>query len=211
MANKDLTHIAFIIDRSGSMNGVVESTIKGFNEFMVEQRGAAGEAFMTVVLFDDRYEILHDMVNVKLIPDLDASIDLARGTTALRDAIGRTILKVKEQIQNLDEDDRPAKVLFTIITDGHDNASTDFDTNKLQAALTFQRDVDKWEFLFTGTDETLVTTAQSYGIVKGNTRIYENSTKGVMDNYGTISCATVMYRSAVPGQDSSNLLDDAKL
>jgi len=210
MANKDLTHIAFIIDRSGSMNDVVESTVKGFNEFMIEQRGAAGEALMTVVLFDDRYEILHDMVDVKLVPDIDASLNLARGTTALRDAIGRTILKVKEQIQNLDEDDRPAKVLFIITTDGQDNASTDFDTDKLQAALTFQRDVDKWEFLFTGADEALITTAQSYGIARGNIAFYDNSTKGVMDNYGTISCATAMYRSAVSGQDSSNLMDDAK-
>ena len=210
MANKDLTHIVFIIDRSGSMSDAVESTVRGFNDFMVEQRGAAGEALMTVVLFDDRYEVLHDMVDIKLVPDIDASLHLARGTTALRDAIGRTILKVKEQIQNLDEDNRPAKVLFIVTTDGQDNASTYFDTDKLRAALTFQRDVDKWEFLFTGADEALITTAQSYGITKGNTLVFDKSTRGMMENYGTIRCATAMYRAAVPGQDSSNLMDDAK-
>jgi uncharacterized protein YegL len=204
MANQDKTFIAVIIDRSGSMADMVESTVKGFNEFMLEQRGAAGEARMTVVLFDDRYEVLVDDVDVKLIPDLDANVtNLARGTTAMRDAIGRTIINIKEKIAAMDEDDRPAKVLFVITTDGQDNASTDFDKEKLEKAIKFQRDIDKWEFLFTGADESLILAAQELGISKGNVSVYANTSAGVLKNYHKMSAATVTYRSV--SLDNSNV------
>lgn len=214
MADKNKTFIAFILDRSGSMEDLKESVIKGFNEFMKEQRNAAGEALTTIVLFDDRYELLCDKQDIKNVADLTAETFTPRGTTALYDAIGKTILDVKDYISKMEEDDRPGKVLFIITTDGKENASTDFNTKKIADMVKFQREVDSWEFMFTAADEGAVTTAIEINIPKGNTLQYTTTDSGYVNMYASLNSATTNYRCMV-GNNNSTLLrseedDDSK-
>lgn len=114
---KGLTELVFIIDRSGSMGGLEGDTIGGFNAMLKEQQTIEGEAFVTTVLFDDQYELLHDRINIKAISPLTEKDYTVRGNTALLDAVGKTIHKIRRVQKSTAEDYRAEKVLFVIITD----------------------------------------------------------------------------------------------
>ena len=92
---KNLTELVFIIDRSGSMEGIESDTIGGFNAMLKEQQAVEGDAIVTTVLFDDQYELLHDRINIRAIAPLTYKDYTVRGTTALLDAVGRTIKKIR--------------------------------------------------------------------------------------------------------------------
>jgi uncharacterized protein YegL len=120
------TEIAFILDRSGSMQGHAEAAIAGFNEFLRDQQRVEGQARLTLVLFDDRVEIPIDNIPVSEVVALDTETYTTRGSTALLDAIGQTIDTFKVRIRDLAEQDRPDQVIFAIFTDGEENASHRF-------------------------------------------------------------------------------------
>lgn len=109
---KNLTEMVFILDRSGSMGNLTEDTIGGFNSMIESQKNEEGEAYVTTVLFDDKYELLHDHVNVKEVSPITRKEYYARGMTALLDAVGRTINSVGERLSNTPEEERPEKVIF---------------------------------------------------------------------------------------------------
>jgi len=120
------TEIAFILDRSGSMQIHTEAAIAGFNEFLRDQQQVEGQARLTLVLFDDRIEIPIDNIPVSEVVDLDTGTYTTRGTTALLDVIGTTIDQFKARIRDLPEEHRPGQVIFAIFTDGQENASRRF-------------------------------------------------------------------------------------
>lgn len=146
--DKQLTEIIFLLDRSGSMQGLETDTIGGFNSF-VEKQAQQGRTLLTTVLFDDRYEILHNGCDAAKAR-LDAEQYYTRGSTALLDAVGKTILDVGLRLAKTPEPERPGKILFVITTDGQENASTEFSYSKIQEMITHQRDKYGWEFIFMG-------------------------------------------------------------
>lgn len=113
---ENLTELVFILDRSGSMSGLETDTIGGFNSMLEKQKKESGEAFVTTVLFDDKYELLHDRYDIKGVNLLTEKEYYVRGSTALLDAIGITINNIGKALSNTNEEDRPGKVLFVIIT-----------------------------------------------------------------------------------------------
>ena len=110
---KDLTELVFIIDRSGSMGGLESDTIGGFNSMLKEQQALEGEAVVTTVLFDDKYELLHDRIDIKAVKPLTDKDYTVRGSTALLDALGKTINKIRAVQKATAEEYRAEKVLFT--------------------------------------------------------------------------------------------------
>ena len=114
----NLSELVFILDRSGSMDGLEKDTIGGFNSMLKKQKAEEGEAIITTVLFDDKYELLHDRNNIKGISPITENEYYVRGTTALLDAIGRSIKKIENAHKHTLEAERPSKVLFVITTDG---------------------------------------------------------------------------------------------
>jgi hypothetical protein len=115
--NKDLTEIAFILDRSGSMGAIARDAIGGFNQFLADQQGAPGQARLTVALFDDEYELHVDQVPIAETLPLDGTTYVPRGSTALLDAIGRTIDAIGKRLAATPEDQRPGKVIVAIFTE----------------------------------------------------------------------------------------------
>ena len=135
MKNKT-TEIIFLLDRSGSMEGLEKDTIGGYNSF-VKRQAEEGETRITTILFDDRYEILHSSQNardVKLTPD----DYYTRGSTALLDAIGRSITEANARLAATAEKNKPGKVIMVITTDGLENASTDYSYNQIQKMIKTQ-------------------------------------------------------------------------
>lgn len=176
--NQNLTEIAYILDRSGSMQSLCEPAITGFNSFLREQQDTPGEATFSLVLFDDEYQLHADRSPICEVRPLDASSYVPRGCTALLDAIGRSVDHIGKQLAITAEKDRPAQVIVAIYTDGYENASTDYTEQQIRQMIRHQTNHYGWKFLFLGAHEDAITTACDYGIDPGNASIVNHDTAG---------------------------------
>jgi hypothetical protein len=149
---KDLTEIVFILDESGSMSTCKDDTIGGFNEFIESQKKIKGEVKFTFVKFSDYYKVIHSGESLGAVSPLNEDTYTPTYSTALLDAVGRSITSVGARLAETPEDERPEKVLVVIMTDGYENASTDFSGAKINEMVKLQRDTYNWEFIFLGAD-----------------------------------------------------------
>ena len=133
------TEIVFILDKSGSMSGLEEDTIGGYNSMLKRQQKVEGDVIVTTVLFDNGYEIIHDRTDMSAINPLTEKEYLVGGTTALLDAIGKTIVKIKNANKNIKEEYQASKVMFVIITDGIENASIEYTHEKIKSMIETQK------------------------------------------------------------------------
>ena len=161
---KNLTEIVFILDRSGSMSGLERDTIGGFNSMIEQQKKAEGEALISTVLFDNVSEVLHDRVNVKDIRPMTDRDYTVRGCTALLDAIGGAIHHIGNVHKYARPEDVPEHTMFVITTDGMENASRRYNSEKVKQMIERQKAKYGWEFLFLGANIDAVETASQFGI-----------------------------------------------
>lgn len=180
--NKNITEIIFLLDRSGSMSGLEKETIRGFNAFVEKQIQLEGNTLVTTVLFDDEYEILWSGLEASEVRLTDKEY-YVRGCTALLDAVGETILDVRNRISITTEDQRPRKVQFVITTDGLENSSVEFNYEKVKNLISHQKEVYNWEFLFLGANIDVSEEADKMGIESNNVYQYEASPTGVAEMY----------------------------
>ena len=137
---KGLTELVFILDKSGSMSGLETDTIGGYNAMLKKQQDVEGECRITTVLFDNNYEILHDRIDIRAVRPITEKEYFVGGTTALIDAMGRTIHKIINVQKNTDEAYRAERVMFVIITDGYENASREYSADKVRSLIRQQTD-----------------------------------------------------------------------
>lgn len=183
---KGLTELVFILDRSGSMGGLESDTIGGFNSMINKQKEEPGEALITTVLFDDRYEVIHDRFKVDMIRPLTQKEYYARGCTALLDAVGRTIDKIDRIQTYLPEEEKAEKVIFVITTDGLENSSREYSYNRLQKMIEHQKETYNWEFIFLGANMDAVSEAKKFGISEDRAVTFENDSQGVQLNFHVV-------------------------
>jgi len=191
----DLTDISVVLDRSGSMESVRKDTIGGFNAFLEEQQAQPGEATLTLAQFDDQYEIMHDGKRIKDVPALTEQTFVPRGMTALLDAIGRTIVATGARLAAMSEADRPAKVIFVILTDGEENHSREFDLAKVTEMIEHQRKVYSWDFVFLGANQDAIKAAAGLGINRGHALNYVANSQGTCCAFSAMSRGLSSYRS----------------
>lgn len=204
-----LTEIVFILDRSGSMSRLTNDTIGGYNAFIEQQKKEPGEAMLTTVLFDDKYELLHDGVVLKDVKPLTDKEYFARGTTALMDAVGRTINDVGNRLSKLDEAERPGKVVVVITTDGMENASKEFSKKQIKDMITHQTEKYNWQFMFLGANIDAASEAESIGIPIAFAANFTASKVGTDALYKTMSKTVTGYRST--GEVSDSWAGDLKI
>lgn len=185
----NLTELIFILDRSGSMSGLELDTIGGFNSLIEKQKKEAGDAIITTVLFDNEYELLHDRINLNGITPITDKEYYVRGCTALLDAIGKTLNKIISVKKHTCEEERAAKVMFVIITDGIENASKEYSYSKVKTLIETQKSKYGWEFLFLGANIDAVDTASKFGISEDKAANYHADSVGTMVNYEAINGA----------------------
>lgn len=190
MTNKNLTDITLIVDRSGSMTTMREEAEKGINDFITQQRkDQSGDAVLSLVQFDNEYEIVYDAVPIdnvwyyKLEP---------RWSTALLDAVGKTINKTGERLRNMPENQRPGLVIFVIATDGHENSSKEFTKGQIQQMVKCQQENYNWQFIFIGANQDSFAEAHSMGLV-GAVSNYKNAVAA----YNSSSSLASRMRDAV--------------
>jgi len=190
----NLTDISFVLDRSGSMESVKMDTIGGFNDFLRAQQAAPGEANLTLAQFDNEYEIIHNGVHIQDVPKLTEKTFVPRGMTALFDAIGRTINATGARLAAQPEDERPAQVVFVILTDGEENHSTEFTSDKIKSMIQHQTETYNWDFVFLGANQDAVCTGVAMGIQAGNSMDFMPTEAGTADVFASISQSMCSYR-----------------
>ncbi|MBT2692671.1 vWA domain-containing protein [Bacillus sp. ISL-55] len=201
--NNNLTEIIFLLDRSGSMAGLESDTVGGFNAFVKKQSELAGETILTTVVFDDEYEVLWNGIDAREAK-LTEDEYYVRGTTALLDAVGKTILDVGYRLAKTNEDRRPGKVIFVITTDGMENASSEFTYGKVKELIQHQQERYNWEFIFMGANIDVVREAGSLGINVENSFKFEASEKGIENMYEMVS-ESIMEKRMKGVYDDENL------
>ena len=186
--------IICILDRSGSMKALAADTIGGYNSFIERQKFEAGAAEVTTVLFDDQYEKISDAVDVKAVPELTSAEYYARGTTALLDAIGRTIMDTAGKMER--EGVCPAKrrVLVMIMTDGYENASREYSKADVKTLIEATTNDYKWNYIFMGANIDSVAEAGSIGIKARHAANYSHDAKGVNRSFAQMSDAAAEVR-----------------
>ena len=195
---KNLTEMVFILDRSGSMSGLEDDTIGGFNAMIEKQKKEPGEAFVSTVLFDNVSEVIHDRVALSDVPKLTEKEYYVRGCTALLDAVGGAIHHIGNVHKYAREEDRPEKTLFVITTDGMENASRKYTYDQLKAMIRRQQEKFGWEFIFLGANIDAAKEAARFGISEDRAANYHADSKGTAVVYEAVSEAVCSVRASKP-------------
>lgn len=172
--------VVFLLDRSGSMSGIEKDTIGGYNSYIDSQRGK--NVKVTTILFDDKYEVLHNRVDVDNIKKLTNKEYYVRGCTALLDAIGKTIREI--------EDKNPNKVIFIITTDGYENASTKYNKSQIKELISVHKD---WKFMYIGADIDSYSEGRSLGIKDEFIANYKKTDRGISKLYNALTTASKLF------------------
>jgi len=191
---KGLTELVFILDKSGSMGGLEKDTIGGYNSMLEKQKAVPGECLITTVLFDNDYELLHDRIDIRAVSPITEKEYAVGGSTALLDAIGRTIHKIGNAQMNTADDYRAEKVMFVIITDGEENSSREYSAEKVKAQIQRQKEKYDWEFIFLGANIDAVETAGRFGIAPDRAQNYHADSEGTALNFRVMSEAVATFR-----------------
>ena len=209
---KNLTELVFILDKSGSMSGLEKDTIGGFNTMLEQQRKVDGECVITTVLFDNRYELLHDRIDIRAVQPITGKEYFVGGSTALLDAIGKTIHKIGSVQKNTTEEYRAEKVMFVIITDGEENASRHYSSAQIRQMIQHQKERYGWEFIFLGANIDAVETAGRFGIDADRAVDYVPDGEGTELNFRMMSETVATFREcgAVPTACLDEIRKDMK-
>ncbi|MBR3056446.1 MAG: VWA domain-containing protein [Clostridiales bacterium] len=189
----NITEIVFILDRSGSMGGLESDTIGGFNSMIAKQKKEEGECFVTTVLFDSVVETIHDRVKLDEIKDMTDKEYFVRGSTALLDAVGSTIEHIAGIHKYVRKEDVPAHTVFVITTDGMENSSRKYSSEKVKKMIEAKKEAG-WEFLFLGANIDAVSTAKSFGIDEERAVNYHCDAAGTAINFACMGQALSSVR-----------------
>ena len=195
---KNLTELVFILDRSGSMSGLEDDTIGGFNAMIEKQKREPGEAYVSTVLFDNVSEVIHDRIDIQRIELLTRNQYYVRGSTALLDAVGSAIHHIGNIHKYAREEDRPEKTLFVITTDGMENASRKYSYEKVRAMIERQKEKYGWEFIFLGANIDAAKEAARFGITEDRAANYHADHKGTAVIYEAVCDAVCSVRASKP-------------
>ena len=191
---ENLTEIVFILDRSGSMSGLESDTIGGFNSMIAKQQKEEGEAIVSTVLFDDETDVIHDRVAIGDVKKLTEEDYYVRGCTALLDAVGGAIHHIGNVHKYAREEDRPAKTLFVITTDGLENASRHYSFKDVKQQIKRQQEKYNWEFIFLGANIDAIEVAGNMGISRDRAANYNCDEVGTALNYQVLEAAVTRVR-----------------
>ena len=198
----NITELVFILDKSGSMSGLESDTIGGYNAMLSKQQKEPGEAIVTTVLFDDNYELLHDRINIKGIRPITEREYYVGGSTALLDAIGKTIQKISNVQRHTSEDQRADKVVLVITTDGMENASREYTAGAIKKTVKQQKGKYGWEVIFLGANIDAISAAERVGISADRATNYHADGEGTRLNYEAVSQVVSEIRANRPIADS---------
>lgn len=208
---KGLTEIVFILDRSGSMAGLENDTIGGYNSMLEKQKNEEGEVIISTVLFDNVTEVLHDRIPLDKINPITEKEYFVRGSTALLDAVGGAIHHIGNVHKYAREEDVPEKTLFIITTDGMENSSRQYTYNKVKKMVERQKEKYHWEFIFMGANMDAVSVANNFGVDRLHAVTYECDGAGTALNYKVMSKMVSRARKAGSAKEMGAAFDSEEM
>lgn len=205
---KGLTEVVFILDKSGSMSGLENDTIGGFNSLIEKQKKEEGEAYISVVLFNDESHVIYDRVPVEKVEPMNDKQYYVGGCTALLDAIGGAIHHISNVHKYAREEDRPEKTLFIITTDGMENSSRNYSYDKVKKMVEKEKEKYGWEFLFLGANIDAIDVAGRFGIKADRVANYECDSVGTRHHFDSVSKMVIGARRAKNAKEMDIALDE---
>lgn len=201
------THIAVLLDRSGSMESIRTDIVGGFNTFLAEQQKGEGEATLTLVQFDSQnpYEVLHDTQPIGLVPRLSTETFVPRGGTPLLDAMGRLVHDVEQKVGRLKRGSRPEHVVLAIITDGQENQSQEFSREQV-AGMLRKKEAAGWKVVFLSADLDAINDALAQGVAFSRSMAFDKNSRGTAEAMDALSKKLMAMRMA---ETSDITFDDA--
>jgi len=204
-----ISEIAFILDRSGSMESVRQAAIDGFNEFLRDQQAAPGTVRLTLVLFDTEFLTIHDAVPVAEILPIDDDTFVPRGATALLDAIGDTIDRLGSRFSSTPDDRKPGHVVVAILTDGEENSSARYTWQDIATRISHQTEKYQWDFLFLGAGPDTIATAAKMSIAAHNSAQFSADSTGQRAASAGISRKVEYSRVLKTGEATREQIEEA--
>lgn len=190
----NLTELIFILDKSGSMRGLEEDTIKGFNSLIKRQKKKDGESLITLAFFNEEIEIIKNRISIGEIKNLSTKDFLPSGCTSLLDTLGYVINHFVNVYKNLDVENKPENILFIITTDGLENSSTKFSYSQIKRLINKTKKENNFHYLFLGANIDSELEAKKLGIGSQYSATYINNSDGVKLNYKILNKAIDAFR-----------------
>lgn len=206
--NNKITEMVFILDRSGSMAGLEQDTIGGFNSMINRQKAEDGKAYVSTVLFDDYMDVVYDRVPIEKVEKMTENQYYVRGCTALIDAIGCAVNHIGNIHKYARPEDVPDNTVFVIITDGEENASRKYSSDKVKKMIEHKKSKYGWEFLFIGANIDAVETAGKFGINADRAVNYHADAMGTQIVYEAVNQAVTCARNCAPMTNWSENIDN---
>jgi len=176
-----------VVDRSGSMQTIQDDTIGGINAFLADQKEDPENVRFTYAQFDTEYDVVYDNIPIVEVPDITRETFQPRGSTALLDAIGKTINRTSSYITTQPEDEKPEKVVLVIVTDGHENASREFTRSAVLELIQAKQNNEDWQIIYLAANQNAIAEAQQYGIRGTHAMNYTSGPIGVQNAY--VACS----------------------
>lgn len=193
--NNNITELVFILDRSGSMSGLESDTVGGFNTMIEKQKKQNAPCYVSTVLFNHTSEVLYDRVKLGEVQKMTEENFFVGGSTALMDAIGGAIHHIGNIHKYIRPEDVPAHTMFVIMTDGMENASRNYSSDRVKQMIERQKKRYGWEFLFIGANIDAVETAARYGIDADRAVNYHADKEGTRVVYQSVANAVCSVRA----------------
>ena len=207
MTNTDITLIAALLDRSGSMQTIADDIRGGFDAYIAKEHAQPGTTLVTLAQFDDHYEVVYQNRDAGSVPSLALE---PRGCTALLDSIGRFVTEVGSDLAQLPADERPGDITVLVMTDGYENASREWTVEAVRALISQQETVYAWDFVFLGANMDAVDVGTNLGFAAGKSLTWDASADGVEGAFAAVSDYSDRKRSRGDIPLGSIVFDDSE-
>lgn len=200
MPKENYTHVAVVLDRSGSMSVIRKDVVLGLRDFIERQKAEKGEATFTLAQFDNDYEMIYDMIPLQDVKDIGL---IPGGSTALLDAMGTTMEQVRNKIIDMKEEDRPSKAVFVFITDGEENASKTYSKTRVFEMIEALKNdkTTQWDVVFMGATQESIQEGGSLGVRSASTMQWDATSQGTKCAFDSLSRSMTSYRSKAGSYD----------
>lgn len=208
---KGYTDITIVLDRSGSMNSIMEETLAGYNNFIAKQKTLDNEAYVTLTQFDHEIIIMYNAISIRDLSPLTKASYVPRGTTALLDAIGKTIDLTEERIslkQHDNRNKRPEHVIIVIITDGHENSSSQYHRKQIFDMIRNKESEQQWDFVFIGANQDAIAEAGNLGVEPNKAMTFKADQTGTQAMFISLNEAVTAYRKQAIAFDMNAVNDN---
>ena len=192
---KNLTEVVFVLDKSGSMSGLESDTVGGFNSLIKKQKEVKGECLVSTVLFNNKFELIHDREDISKIEEMKESDFTVGGSTALMDALGSSIQHIAKIHKYARDEDVPEHTIFVIMTDGMENASHMFTDDEVRAMVEHEKEKYNWRFIFLAANIDVVETARRYGFDEDSAASYCCDSEGTQVTYRAVNNVVMNLRN----------------